>query len=152
MFRRSTVIALSSLFLVTVAGCSSSSSPAGGLSDAANPGGDTRASFTCTQASSGAQSFQAGSWGNIPADLQRVPPGGTFCGFETTLGYSSALLLTSESGPQIVDFYQPMLAKLGCTTSPGLGGGTLFECSGNRSGSFHPGLTTQTLNITWNGS
>jgi hypothetical protein len=71
--------------------------------------------------------YQAGSWGTIPAALQAVPPGGTFCGTVVmdagsmaNFGTPLTLLATDLQGQELFDFYSPLVAQLpgSCTLAP----------------------------------
>jgi hypothetical protein len=66
-----------------------------------------------------------GSWGTIPATLQVLPKGATFCGSsvafwadKTRPGVTTANYVSALWDKEISDFYAPIAAKMGCTLLP----------------------------------
>jgi hypothetical protein len=66
-----------------------------------------------------------GSWGAIPAPLQALPKGAKFCGSavafwadKSTPGALSAAYVSELWDKDIVAFYAPIAAKMGCTLLP----------------------------------
>jgi hypothetical protein len=52
----------------------------------------------------------AGSWGNVPPDLQKLPPGAQNCG--TVEGQPT--IVSPAFGKDLETFYAPLFAKVGC--------------------------------------
>src|SRR5258708_14525804 len=66
-----------------------------------------------------------GSWGAIPAPLQALPKGATFCGSAVAFwadksmpGVVTANYVSALWDKEIADFYAPLAAKMGCTLQP----------------------------------
>ena len=52
------------------------------------------------------------TWGNIPAELQKLPQGAELCGVDTEMG--QAVISSPLYGKDIEIFYGPLFAKIGC--------------------------------------
>jgi hypothetical protein len=102
--------------------------------------------------------YQAGSWGNIPAALQQVPPGATLCGTDIIGdggGFEGQLTLIAGSlwDQQIYTFYSPLVAQIpgGCSLSSdevktqGSGilqqSGAMFNCTSGAMGAIEADST-----------
>jgi len=53
-----------------------------------------------------------GSWGKVPAALQKLPPGGEHCGAVDLM--DQAIIASGLAGKELEAFYAPLFAKLGC--------------------------------------
>jgi hypothetical protein len=121
------------LLIVAVAfaavGCSSSTSGTGaGAGDGgelANDDAGGRAIVTCAQlqtlATGGGLTWQALSWGEVPASFQSLPPGATLCGREYqagadggSVGFDYVTILTPLEGSGLLQFYAPLASAAGC--------------------------------------
>jgi hypothetical protein len=64
----------------------------------------------------------AGSWGSIPSQLQKPPPGGALCGTDDDPSGGTSPVYTVVTGTlwgqEIYDFYNPLVTSLGCTLAP----------------------------------
>ena len=59
-----------------------------------------------------------GSWGNVPAELRKLPPGAEHCGADTrTKKDGLAVIASPLSRDELEKFYAPLFAQVGC---PGL--------------------------------
>lgn len=54
----------------------------------------------------------AGTWGNIPKEVQAVPPGAQHCGSMDL--FDQALVVSELTGKALETFYAPLFAKAGC--------------------------------------
>jgi len=52
------------------------------------------------------------SWGRLPADLRKLPPGAELCGVDAELG--QAVITSPLFGKELETYYAPLFAKLGC--------------------------------------
>ena len=52
-----------------------------------------------------------GSWGKVPKELQKLPPGGEFCGIDSTMG--QAIIKTALFGKDLEAYYAPLF-EIGC--------------------------------------
>ena len=52
------------------------------------------------------------SWGQLPADLRKLPPGAELCGVDAELG--QAVITSPLFGKELESYYAPLFAKLGC--------------------------------------
>ena len=98
----------------------------GALGDEQNKGGDepapTRSKATCDEirqelerTSKGMavpMKVAAGSWGKVPAELRKLPPGAELCGVDASLG--QAIIKSPLFGKALESYYAPLFAKVGC--------------------------------------
>ena len=54
----------------------------------------------------------APGWGNLPAALQKLPPGATLCGHPT--GGDTVFITSALDRDALEKFYTPLFASLGC--------------------------------------
>ena len=67
--------------------------------------------------------YKPGGWGNVPAELQVLPPGAELCGAGSPYAgkddtYPGALVRSAIFGPALGELYAPAIAKLGCKMNP----------------------------------
>lgn len=125
--------ALATSLFIALAACSSSSSDSNGGTgtgdDASTPSGNSpqRKTVTCDDVQveeSHQGTYKAGDWGTIPAALQALPAGASFCGStSTTLSPGTKPVVVTHIVSTIWDqdiytFYNPLVTKLGCTLQP----------------------------------
>lgn len=124
--------AFAASLLMTLAACSSSSTPGNGSNtgDASTGGGadtgtgstgPTRKTVTCSdiakdEALSG--TYTAGSWGDVPSSLQALPSGAALCGSTSIAGNLYTHIVSTAWDQDIFTFYNPIVTKLGCTLKP----------------------------------
>ena len=112
--------------LLMLAACSStnSSGTGTGTDSGTTPtnNGPKRTTVTCDDvATAEAQNgtYAKGNWGDIPASLQALPSGATFCGTTSTVLGGDTVKVThivsTVWDQEIFDFYNPSVTKLGCT-------------------------------------
>ena len=56
--------------------------------------------------------LKAGEWGKTPAPLRVLPPKASFCGGNDM----TAAIASSLTGKDLIDYYTPILQKMGCKT------------------------------------
>jgi hypothetical protein len=115
--------------------CSSSSSSS---SNDAGTSGDTRSTVTCanleTQLAPAGGTFMAGTWGDVPSTLQKLPSDGTLCGTIVLADGGEAtaqevVITTSLTGADLSTFYTPIFTSMSCTAQTALiAGGLDFTC------------------------
>jgi hypothetical protein len=127
MLHLRTVILLALPFALA---CSSSSgSPAGSSNpDSGSPGGPSRKTVSCSDVQTEESAmpnatFNPGSWGNVPATMQQVPPGGTLCGSTVVAvdgGKAQVIthIVSTLWDQDLYNFYLPLVMNLGCTLKP----------------------------------
>lgn len=54
--------------------------------------------------------LKAGEWGKTPAPLRVLPPNASFCGGNDT----GAAIASPLTGKDLIDYYTPILQKMGC--------------------------------------
>ena len=54
--------------------------------------------------------MKPGSWGSIPKELQKLPPGAKLCGSSDFVTFIASPL----EGQAMHDYYAPLMAKAGC--------------------------------------
>jgi hypothetical protein len=52
------------------------------------------------------------SWGEIPPDLRKLPPGGELCGVDSELG--QVVIASPLDGKELEAYYAPLFEKIGC--------------------------------------
>jgi hypothetical protein len=52
------------------------------------------------------------SWGNIPDELRKLPPGAELCGVDTELEH--VVITSALFGKDLESYYAPLFAKIGC--------------------------------------
>jgi hypothetical protein len=52
------------------------------------------------------------SWGSLPPDLRKLPPGAELCGTDAELG--QAVITSPLFGKELESYYAPLFAKVGC--------------------------------------
>jgi|tagenome__1003787_1003787.scaffolds.fasta_scaffold20275358_2 hypothetical protein len=52
------------------------------------------------------------SWGNVPDDLRKLPPGAELCGAEAELG--QVVITSGLYGKELESYYAPLFARIGC--------------------------------------
>lgn len=141
-------------------GSGSSSGSSGGGSSGSSSGGSGRSTTTCDAVAStmitvGGGTAMAGSWGNIPAAMQMVPPGGTLCGSyfnPADAGGNSygTAILTGLFGTDLYDFYKPLVAAAGCTLGePDATSTMTFTCTNGGTGVIGADVTSQVVVLTY---
>jgi len=128
-----------------VMGTACSSSGNGGGSPSNGDGGSTGTAASCSDALASEAQFlggaqQPGSWGNVPAALQKLPPGSTLCGAATReSGTATVVVSTGISIQDLNSFYQQLLTGDGCNVQApqaiGPGTSVKFTCNG-RDGAY----------------
>jgi hypothetical protein len=95
------------------------------------------------------------SWGTVPADLQKLPPGAELCGTDSELG--DVVIASPLFGKDLQAYYSPLFAKYGCqplscntgSAAAGLADQTRCRCTGpGLAGTLTTDLKTQAFSLT----
>lgn len=80
-----------------------------------------------------------GSWGNVPRELQKLPPGAQHCGALM----EQAVIMSPAFGKDLETFYAPLFAKIGCQPFAceveNISGGSRTECKCRGNGKIKMG-------------
>jgi hypothetical protein len=59
--------------------------------------------------------YTPGSWGSVPPELRKLPPGAEHCGADSRgLKAGSAVILSPLEGDDLGKFYGPLFQQIGC--------------------------------------
>jgi hypothetical protein len=119
-------LTLVGLTLVSLTGCKQDAAPpAGAPAPSAVPGAPPktpaaayqRTARSCAEIIAGLEdgmskeSVTPGSWGDVPKELQVVPPGGELCG---ATARNAPVIRSALFGDDLGAFYQPIATAMGC--------------------------------------
>jgi hypothetical protein len=77
-------------------------------------GAPKRRKVSCQEVAANTPEFTPGSWGAVPPELQKVPPGSELCG-SSNVGLPGQVFFASPLfGKSLEAFYVPLFAKAGC--------------------------------------
>jgi hypothetical protein len=130
MLRPSPILTACLLSIVFACSSSSSGAPAAAPTGEGGTGAPQRLVQSCALIQAGATraqggTFDAGSWGDVPAALQQLPSGAALCGTlvtgsGTALGDQTTYIQTTLWDQGIFDFYAPLVQEVdtGCSLEP----------------------------------